>query len=238
MGSGKGGGGGRARAGGGAGGAKVEAAARPTFDNLPLAENLPEGLQGWLTAYTGGYVDGLDFLDGMNAEELNGILRDWQQGKPFDPTNRRHLIAQRYKDELSAALDATRPYTKNNGELYRVINDKTIGKHGYGDSSIPRHGDVSNLFEEGTPIKFDDFLSTATTTNPSYKPYASQVGTTQDAPIRIHITSSYSGRSISSVSHFGDAEKEVLFKSGTTWLVTSKKWNAKRKTWDISMEQL
>jgi hypothetical protein len=235
MGSGKGGGGGRARVGGGGGAQKVAAAGQAGGGTA--VENLPQPNQDIISAYTGKYVEGLEHLDGMNAEDLNEVLREWGSGAPFDPTNPKHRIAQRYMDDLNESLDKIQPHTK--GNLYRVIDDGSIASrpNNFATDTTPRHGNISDLFQEGRVSHFDDFLSTSKSPNSSYKPYEHQQGTSVNAPIRLKITSSHSGRDIQNVSRFKD-EKEVLFGTGKKFLVTSKKWNTNRNTWDITMEEL
>lgn len=237
MGSGKGGGGGRARIGGGGGAAKVDSASRQDVPNLGTkVTDLPQADQDIISAYTGKFVDGLDHLSGLNAEELNETLRDWRSGVPFDPTNSTHRVAQRYMDDLNDALNRMEPTTGKT--LYRVIDDNTISSRPSNSiAGNPRHGDISDLFREGHVAEFADFLSTSKTQNSSYKPYAKQEGTYLKAPIRIKINSSYSGRDIEAVSRF-QPEREVLFGTGKKFMVTSKKWNAKRKTWDVTMEEI
>lgn len=183
-----------------------------------LVENMPKEVQDSIVAYTGGEVTGGARFGRMSAEELNRVLRDPEFRESLgrlDPA--RLKIADAYQKELNRSLDRLRSYK---GEVYRTIDDAT--------------GNIAKKFEPGRPYKFDEFLSTSRSTNPSYKPFAdARRGQTR---FKIEATGK-GGKWVEKISEF-TPEREVLFKSGSRFMVTSRKFNAQRGTWDISLREI
>jgi hypothetical protein len=104
------------------------------------------------------------------------------------------------------------------GETYRVINDRT--------------GDIAAKYTPGNIMRHQDFLSTSRSPSPSYQPFASaRSGQTR------FIIQSKSGKLVENISEY-TAEREVLFRSGTKFKVTSKTYNTARGTWDITLTEI
>jgi hypothetical protein len=176
-----------------------------------------------ISAYTGLKVDNGERFAGLNAENLNKSLYD-KQGfidelklGGYTPSEISDLVkrAEAYKVELNASLNKLKNYE---GEVYRTIKD-------------PGRGFVDK-YVVGKPTRMDEFVSTSRATNPSYMPYHRAM----NGKIRFKIQSK-SGKMVENVSRFYE-EREVLFRSGTKFMVRSKNYNADRGTWDIDLVEL
>lgn len=260
MGSGKGGGGGRRRIarggrdrrrrGGGGGAEEVKktptgAQAAPPIDNVStqkwyasdpdinpggvytgpgeLVEDLPAHVQGPIHAYTGGHVPGGERFAGLNAEKLNRSLYDPEGFKRTldlageSPASIADYMkrAKGYQAELDSALSAVKNYQ---GEVYRTISDPG--------------GLIAKQYEPGSVATMKGFTSTSRSPNPSYKAFNST-----GANNSRFIIQSKTGKHIERVSNYVP-EQEVLFRSGTSFRVVSRTWNAERKTWDIKLAEI
>lgn len=257
MGSGKGGGGGRRRIAGGGGGSAQ--GTKPPEQLEPLqaheldtgtatglssptdpvlnpggsltgpgvaAENLPTTAQDSIIAYSGAYVQGGERFRGLNAEKLNRSLYDPEgfkrtlelAGETPEAIADYVKRAKAYKVELDESLSRVRNYS---GEVYRVVDNVNVGGR-----------QLADTFEAGKVAHFKEFLSTSRAPNPSYKAYANA----SIDEVRFKIKSKR-GKSIETISGHGP-EREVLFKSGSSFRVTRKVWNQGRGTWDIDMEEI
>lgn len=255
MGSGKGGGGGRRRIGGGgagpAQGGKVKAPEQ--LEKLPAAqlneyrepgdtpinpggqlvgpgvavEKLAKADKDSIIAYSGAHVDGGERFKGLNAEKVNRSLYDPEgfkrtlkmAGESEESIADYVKRAKAYQVELDRSLSKVRNYE---GEVYRTISNSDLG----GGRRI------ADSFEAGKPVTFREFLSTSRAPNGAYKAYA-KAG---NGEIRFKIQSK-SGKSIEKVS-WATSEREVLFKSGSSFNIVSKTYNQSRGSWDIVMEEI
>lgn len=187
------------------------------------AEQLAAKDSGPARAYTGAHVEGFDHYAGLNAEKLNRTL--------YDPAGVRRTLemagesqayiddffkrASRYQKELNTSLDKMKSYQ---GQTYRTVSDSG--------------GQLAAKYQPGKPVTMKEFVSASRSTNPSYKPYdLASTGSTR------FIIQSKSGKLVEKISQY-QAEREVLFKSGSKFMVTSKKFNSERGTWDISLKEL
>ena len=258
MGSGKGGGGGRRRIAGG-GGPKAGgggAKAPQQLEKLPenqlatkpylapgeqemqinpggqlvgpgvAVEKLAQADKDSIIAYSGAYVDGGERFKGLNAEKVNRSLYDPEGFKRTlemageSPASVADYVkrAKAYQVELDRSLSKVRDYE---GEVYRVVSNAEIGGKRLSDS-----------FVAGKPVSFKEFLSTSRAPNGSYKSFA-KAGNNE---IRFKIASKH-GKSIEKVS-WATSEREVLFKSGSSFNVVSKTYNAERGSWDIVLSEI
>lgn len=173
-----------------------------------LAENLSEQDQATIRSYTGGMTTRTDVAP-VTAEELNSILRN-----PAAASQRMQQAAKIHKKDLNTSLSKVKSYK---GETYRVISD-------------PKGG-VAGKYTPGSIVKQNDFISTSRATNASSFPYAKVSNMT-----RFKIKSK-TGKPIEKIAHHR-GEQEVLFRSGTSFRVTGKKWNQPRQSWDITLEEI
>lgn len=186
-------------------------------------ENLTRSERAAIEAYTGSKVPGGERFSGLNAEKLNRYLYDKEgfvrtlelagesPAKIADYLKR----AEAYKVELNRALDKVRNYQ---GQVYRTISDST--------------GELAARYEPGKAVTLREFVSTSRSTNPSYKPF-DLAGTGETR----FLIQSKTGKWVEKVSHFRP-EREVLFKSDTSFMVTKKVFNRSRGTWDIHLKEL
>jgi hypothetical protein len=246
KGSGTGGGGGGGRSGGGGGGAgggaveKVPPAVRnpgyhsdsedpvlnpggvltgpgKNVEHLPGADIQP------ITAYSGGHIMGGERFKGLNAEKLNRSIYDPKGFKQtLELSGESDAViadyvkrAGAFKNELNASLDKVRNYE---GQVYRTIND--------------RSATLADAYVPGKPVVLKEFVSTSRSSTPSYRPFeGADEGQTR------FVIKSKTGKWIEKVSNFSE-ENEVLFRSGTRFMVKSKKYNRTRGTWDIFMDEM
>ena len=182
------------------------------IDDGKLVQNLPEKQQEAIKAYTGAYVPGGDRFAGLNAEELNRALYD-KEGFISTYGRAQYTRALRFKEELDSSLSKVASYR---GEVYRVIADNGL----------------SERFVPGKVHTFNEFLSTSRTPRSSYKAFVSS------GPGQIRfIIQSKKGKLIEQVSAYG-GEKEVLFRSGSSFMITKKVPNHSRGTVDIWMKEI
>lgn len=241
-GAGGGGGGAQNLAGGGAGGPVEQVPSTPgnwAADKYPSdpvtnpggqltgpgvkAEQLSASDAAPIIAYTGGKVPGGERFKGLSAEKLNRSLYDPEGFKRTlelageSPSSIADYMrrATQYKNELNAAMDKLRNYE---GEVYRTISD-----HG---------GSLAAKYEVGKPVTFKEFVSTSRSTAPTYKAF--DYASTGDTRFVIQ---SKTGKWIESISNY-TGEREVLFKSGSKFMVTKKTFNKDRGTWDIHMKEI
>lgn len=174
------------------------------------AENLSAEAQKSIKAYTGSKVPGGERFS-VKPEQLNKVLR----GETSGLTKAKVSQAKAYQKELNESLSKLRSYK---GETYRTISDF--------DSKI------ASKYIPGKIVRQPEFTSTSRVPSASYKPFhGASSGST-----RFKVQSK-TGKLIEKISEY-KAEKEVLFRSGTNFKVTSKTWNPGRGTWDISLTEL
>lgn len=187
------------------------------------AEFLPADEVASIIGYTGGKVPGGERFKGLNAEKLNRSLYDPEGFKRTlelageSPASIADYVkrAAKYKDELNASLSKLRNYE---GQVYRTISDTS--------------GNLAKMYEPGKPITLKEFVSTSRSPRPSYMAFEhASTGSTR------FVIESKTGKWIESVSNYA-AEKEVLFRSGTKFMVTKKTYNKDRGTWDIHMKEI
>lgn len=178
-----------------------------------------------IEAYTGKWIKtaGGDRFKGLNAEELNRYLYDRDgfiqrlKNKGKTPGEIADLLtrAEGFKTELNAHLAKVRSYR---GEVYRVIDD-------YG-------GSLAGRYVPGKTVTLNEFVSTSRALDASSFPFIrAQTGKTR------FIIQSKSGKMIEKISEF-TTEREVLFRSGTSFRVISKTYNKSRQTWDIRLAEI
>lgn len=172
-------------------------------------------------AYTGGYVKGGDRFAGLSAEDLNKALYD-KKNFIAQHGQAKYKAALNFRTELNTELNTLRNYQ---GEVYRVIGNPTIGGQ-----------KLAETFQPGRPVHFNEFLSTSRTITPSYKPFSAASSGVEAGQIRFMIQSK-SGKLVERVSSY-EAEREVLFRSGTSFMIQSKTYNQARKVWDIRMTEI
>lgn len=172
-------------------------------------------------AYTGGYVEGGDRFTGINAEKLNESL--YAPGSTYGMPAEYKAQLKNYESELNRELNLLKSYK---GETYRIVRDNSTTTLSFMDQ-----GKIASKFEPGKLHHFKEFLSTSKTPESlfNYNKARSQVR------FKIH---GKSGKHIDAVSKYKGAEDEVLFGSGKNFMINSKKWNTKNKTWDIEMTEI
>lgn len=188
-----------------------------------LVQDLPANVQGPIHAYTGGKIPGGERFAGLNAEKLNRSLYDPEGFKRTlnlageSPQQIADYMkrAKGYQVELDAALSKVRNYE---GEVYRSVVDEG--------------GAIAKQYEPGSVATMKGFTSASRSPNPSYKAFNS----TGEGHTRF-IIQSKTGKHIEQISLF-EKEREVLFRSGTSFRVVSRTWNAQRGTWDIKLAEI
>lgn len=242
-GGGGGGGGSKTLAGGGAGGASEQVPpasdigmAGAKFPDDPVVnpggtltgsgvkvESMEASQRASIEAYTGKKVAGGERFKGLNAEKLNRSLYDPEgfkrtlemAGEPPSVIADYVRRADAFKRELNTALDQVRNYE---GEVYRTISDSG--------------GKLAGMYEPGKAVTMKEFVSTSRSTNPSYKAF--DMAGTGDTRF---IIQSKTGKWVEKVSQYGP-EREVLFKSGSKFMVQSKTFNKSRGTWDVRLKEI
>lgn len=193
----------------------------PGVDVTKLTKYEQEAIE----AYTGKWIktaEGARFK-GLNAEELNRYLYDRDgfiqrlKNKGKTPGEIADLLtrAEGFKTELNAHLAKVRSYS---GEVYRVINDSS--------------GALAGRYVPGKIVTLNEFVSTSRSLNASSFPFIrAKTGKTR------FIIQSKSGKMVEKISEF-TTEREVLFRSGTSFRVVSKTYNKSRQTWDIRLAEI
>jgi len=195
-------------AGGGGGGRKVVGGGGQVE-----ADKLGDFDRENINAYTGGTVEGGERFSHLNAEELNKML--------YDDFTTLTPEGAKYRTMLNKSLDKV---VDSPGKSYRIEKLHGLDKHGI-DS-------YAQQFEPGKPHKFKGFLSTATNKDAGAFSY-------KDAGrgVRFKVSGKH-GKNISSISEYGTAEAEKLFKSGSKFMVESRSWNASQNTWDVALKEI
>jgi hypothetical protein len=231
------------------------------------AENLPKADRDVISLYKGGEegVWGTITTDKrgrpIHSEEVNKISREVAAGnrQAMENVYGKEAVQKTldYADNLDAKL---RKVSDLEGTVYRVeyeiegtIKHPKISSFGDSETKFQQyqdsvfsggvHGVVSNQYQVGSTVTYNQFLSTARTKTPSYRSYeySEGYGDYGDAwsispAIRLKITSK-TGKSIEKVGERA-GEQEVLFGRGASFMVRSKVWNTGQKSWDIELEQL
>lgn len=210
------------KAGGGGGGGKsggggkmlVAKGAAPSVDNQVEATRLEKYDKDNIKAYTGGKVlEGGERFGGLNAEELNRTLYNPTE---YPPT----AVSKNFEKILNASLDKVKDMK---GEVYRTVVDESVASNALG---------LAANYVPGKTVTLKEFASTSRVKN-NHTGYAY---TKLNYGLRLKIQSKH-GKAIAKISRFSN-EREVLFKSGTTFHVTSRTWNQARSTWDITMTEI
>lgn len=174
-----------------------------------LAEELPLEQREVIRHYT-GLTSSTPFTM-ISAEDLNFYLR----GGHTLITAAEAKLYKQYQKELNKNLSKIRSYR---GDVYRVIQDKS--------------GTIASKYSPGNIVKQNDFLSTSRSRVAAVFPY--DRATRGKTRFKIQ---SKTGKPIEKISNH-PREHEVLFRSGTSFKVTSKTWNTQQETWDITLTEL
>lgn len=197
------------------------------------AENLSQADRDLIQIYVGGIdIPGEVKYGKITAEQLNRGLRDAEWLKSQSAQFQKHV--KQYERDLNAVLDKVANYE---GTVYRVVNDiprprvRSTGEVLL-DTGLRNQGPITRGMNVGDVVTQKGFTSTARARNAHTFGYRyPSMGQT-----RLKIESR-TGKAIERTSSRG-SEWEVLFKSGTKFKVTGKKFNRRTRTWDITMREL